>query len=140
MSEPKRSIVWTRAQGVLFAVLAVVLALATVGSGWLLYEIHTSGIETSAVIVDDPMLSKNVTVEFQTADGRTIRTEIPAADLRPSSGNTVRVRYLRDDPSFATGTSPFGIVMNSCLTALAAMVSATSARAAHRRLRRRPPA
>lgn len=140
MSEPKRSIVWTRAQGVLFAVLAVVLALVTVGFGWLLYEVHTSGIETSAVIIDDSTLSKNATVEFQTTDGRTIRTEIPKADLGKSSGDTVRVRYLRDDPSVATGTSPFGIVMNSCMTALAAMASATSARAAHRRLRRRPPA
>ncbi|GAA1830278.1 hypothetical protein [Actinomadura chokoriensis] len=138
MSERKRSIARTRAQGVLLAVLAVVLAFAAVGSGWLLYEVHTSGIETSAVIVEDPMLSDNVTVEFQTVDGRTIRTEIPEADLGWGSGDTVRVRYLRDDPSVATGTSPFGIVMNSCLTAIAAMGSVTAARAAHRRLRRRP--
>ncbi|GAA1889515.1 hypothetical protein [Actinomadura bangladeshensis] len=139
MSGPKRFIVRTRARGVLFAALAVVLALVAVGSGSLLYKVHTSGIETSAVIVDDPTLSENATVEFKTLDGRTIRTEIPKADLGKSSGNTVRVRYLRDDPSVATGTSLFGIVMNSFMTAIAAMGSVSSGKAAHRRLRRGPP-
>jgi hypothetical protein len=138
MSEPRRSAVRTRAQGVLFAVLAVVLAAFAVGSGSLLYKVHTSGIETSAVIVDDPALSDNVIVEFRTLDGQTVRSEIPGADLGWSSGNTVRVRYLRDDPSVAVGTNPFGIVMNSSLSVIAAMMAVGSGKAAQRRLRSRP--
>ncbi|BCB83016.1 DUF3592 domain-containing protein [Phytohabitans suffuscus] len=86
-----------------FAVVGVVVVFAFGYMAWSLWErdrtLDTQGVETTARVVE---VGRRIQVEFQTADGRRVRTLVaPGGEVsgaRPGVGEQIPIVYDPEDP------------------------------------------
>lgn len=98
------------------------------------------GVKTSATVVrtDVGLKHDNVIVVFHTRDGQEIRAQASDYEVgAPDVGDTVRIRYEADDPTFITGTGWFAIVINTAIAVCLLYAGFSGGRTGLRRIRRR---
>lgn len=86
-----------------FAVVGVVVVFAFGYMAWSLWEkdraLDSRGVQATATVVE---VGRRIHVEFQTADGRRVRTLIgpggEAPETRPAVGEKIQIVYDPEDP------------------------------------------
>jgi uncharacterized protein DUF3592 len=98
-----------------------------------------TGIRTHAKVVQTAVgPGRDVIVEFRTGAGPLVRAQVSAYDVGfPDTGDSVRVRYPPDDPSFVSGMGTGAVEMRIGTALLSGAVTVGLAAVAHHRRRRR---